>query len=268
MADRVRKPLTPPINAAGNYVLYTPFSVPLNVIFECVAIRNFEELAERGINVYTTYYKPFNLDQTIYTEDAAMQAAIITLKGADGSEYYVPNTYIQSYPGDSGIVHHNIVIGLELGLVPSTFTVDFLQPLLVDLIKQHIGVDTETRIGTIPYEGTISHDTFVQMERTRIANIKSYKTIYQQLNETIETNTNLLSQQNDLLTIISDLNASVASYISQLASQRTDFESQLKDANTNIKALNDKIATLNNDKEEQATMILQLQQQIEELKAL
>ena len=263
MADRVRKPLTPPINAAGNYVLYAPFSVPITVMFECYAIRNFDELAERGIDVYKTYYEPHGLADTIYKEDAAMQAAIVTLNGADGSEYYVPNTYIQSYPGDSGIVHHNIVVGLELGLLPTTFDITYVAPLLVDIIKQHVGVDTEALFATVPYEGTISHEKFVQMERSRIANIKSYKTIYQQLQEALTTNSQVLAQQQDLLTVISQQKTTTDALTTQVDSQKSSYEAQIASQAATIAELNKTIDQLGTDKAGLQTVVNQLQTKLE-----
>lgn len=262
MAERVRKPLTPPINAAGNYVLFTPYSVPISVIYECYAIRNFDELAEKGIDVYKTYYAPFNLADTIYKEDAAMQAAIVFLHGANGTDYAVPNTYIQSYPGDSGIVHHNIVVGLELGLLPSTFDVSYITPLLIDVVKQHVGVETEAMFATVPYEGTVSHDKFVQMERSRIANIKSYKTIYQQLQEALDTNANVLAQQTDLLTVISQLQSENEGLTSRVASITASASSDMAEATARNTALEKQVAALETEKTTLTAKVAELNDKI------
>jgi hypothetical protein len=197
-----RVPRTPPINTAGVYLVYAPFSISNTQIYKCTAIRNFEALRIAGIDVYTKYYKPFNISNEDYQADAALDAAILTLEAPDLTEYYIPNTYIKSYPGGSGLDYSHKVIVLDLGLMLADVDISYLDPLLIDLIKQYIGVDLTVNTVTVPYLGTISHDAGVLMERARVGAIRSNKTIYQQLEEANYRITVLESNIQELLNVI------------------------------------------------------------------
>ena len=200
--ERKRVPKTPPINTAGVFLVYEPFQISNTAIYKCTAIRNFEELQARKIDVFTTYYKPYGLSETIYREDADMGASIIVLEGADRTEKYIPNTYIKSYPGGSGLEYANKVIVLELGLMMADVPTSHIEVLLADVVKQHVGVETEVKTVTVPYIGAVSHEMGTDMERVRVAAIRSNKTIYQQLQETQALLAAARQQNEELLAII------------------------------------------------------------------
>jgi hypothetical protein len=174
MADRIRKCITPPINASGIYTAYAPFTLPLNIVYRCDAIRTFKELAKRNIDVYTTYYAPFNLAENIYNEDAQLGASIVTLVSATGEFYYVPNTYIQSYPGSAGVRYDRKIMVVELGLMPSTIDLDYFIPIVQDLVKKNVGVENTPSVVIAPYNGTMSHDQHVTLEASRRVAIQNY----------------------------------------------------------------------------------------------
>lgn len=182
--ERKRVPRVPPIHTAGVYLVYEPFQISNTAVYKCTAIRGFEELQLRNIDVFKTYYKPKGLSETIYQEDANMGASIVVLEGADLTELYIPSTYIKSYPGGDGLAYVNKIIVMDLGLMMADVPTSHIEVLLKDIVKQHVGVETEVKTVSVPYIGSVSHETGVEMERIRIAAIRANKTIYQQLQET------------------------------------------------------------------------------------
>lgn len=196
--ERTRYLITPPINTSGIYTTYAPFILPANTVFRCSAIRSFKELEVRKINVFQTYYVPFGLGEDIYKADAAIGASIVTLEAGDGAEYYVPNTYIESYPGSSGLLYDRKVIVVELGLLPSTVSVDHLFPLIDDLVTKNVGVENKCRVAIAPYTGTVDHATHVQLENSRRVAIKSHKTLYEE-NDELKAQNIELRKQNELM---------------------------------------------------------------------
>lgn len=202
MDSRKRTPKTPPINTSGVFLAYEPFTLSTSVIYKCTAIRNFEDLQSDNIDVFNSYYKPFGLDLTVYREDAAIDAAILTLEAADGSERYIPNTFIKSYPGGNGLAYVNKVLVVELGLMLGDVDTGFLEPLMIDMVKQHIGVETEVKTVAVPYIGAVTHETGVAMERARVGAIRSNKTIYQQLQEQTALAAALRAQNDELLLLL------------------------------------------------------------------
>ena len=198
MAERVRGLITPPINASGIYTLYTPFSVPTSVVYRCDAIRTFKELAKRGIDVFTTYYSPLNLAESIYNEDALLGASIVTLVSATGEFYYVPNTYIQSYPGSSGVRYDRKVLVIELGLMPTTIDLDYFVPIVQDLVKKNVGVDNTPSVVIAPYSGTVTHDQHVTLEASRRVAIQNYVSKDEQITK-LQAQVTALQAANDKL---------------------------------------------------------------------
>ena len=202
MADRLRKPITPPINASGVFTAYAPFTLPINIVYRCDAIRTFKELIKKGINVYTTYYEPKGLSEATYQEDYDMSASIVTLVDGAGGFLYIPNTYIESYPGDSGVTYNRKILMIELGMLPTAMDVDYVFPLVQDLIHKNLGVANTASVVTAPFTGVITHDQHVTLEAARLVAIRNYKTIQEQLIETQKQLAAYQAQNNQLMAVI------------------------------------------------------------------
>lgn len=204
--ERVRALITPPIHASGVYSLYAPFTVSLEMIYRTHAVRSFDELVKRGIDVYTTYYEPKNLSEKVYKEDAAKGASIVTLISADEEYIYVPNTYIESYPGMAGLRYERKLLMFDLGPLPANFQLDYLIGDLQDLVTKAVGVSedkADLRFATLPMSSTVSHEEHIQLESSRRANIQLHKPLEVQLREQTERADALTEQNEKLLEVIS-----------------------------------------------------------------
>lgn len=199
----LHKVLTPPINTSGVFSLYLPFTLPAGVVYRCSAIRTFSELEKHGIDVYDKYYKPMGIAEDTYKADLGLKASIITLVSGAGEEVFVPNTYIESYPGDSGVRYSRNVIVIDVGLVPETTDISYIKDLAVDLVKHNLGVTSTVEIVTAPYTGSVSHDQHVLWETARRAVVQGYVPLVEQI-VTANAKVSLLQEQNtELLAIIS-----------------------------------------------------------------
>lgn len=197
------KVLTPPINTSGVFTLYLPFTLPAGVVYRCSAIRTFSELEKHGISVYEKYYKPMSISEDTYKVDLGLKASIVTLVSGAGEEVFVPNTYIESYPGDSGVRYSRNVIVIDVGLIPETTDISYIKDLAVDLVKHNLGVTSSVEIVTAPYTGSVSHDQHVTWETARRAAVQGYVPLVEQI-VTANAKVSLLQEQNnELLAIIS-----------------------------------------------------------------
>ena len=52
---------TPPMYTKGRFVVTAPWSFSPAVIYECIAIRSFEDVYKQLIDVYEAFYKPMGL---------------------------------------------------------------------------------------------------------------------------------------------------------------------------------------------------------------
>lgn len=204
--ERVRALITPPIHATGVYSLYSPFTVSLEMIYRCHAVRSFDELVKRGINVFEEYYSPKGLTEKIYKEDAAKGASIVTLISADNEYLYVPNTYIESYPGMAGLRYERKLLMLDLGPLPANFQLNYLLADMQDLVTKAVGVTEDKAkltFATVPMNGSVSHEDHIQLEATRRAAIQLHKPIDVQLREQTARADALDEQNKQLLAVIS-----------------------------------------------------------------
>lgn len=207
MADeRVRALITPPIHATGVYSLFAPFTVSLEMIYRCHAVRSFDELVKRGIDVYKEYYEPKELSEKIYQEDAAKGASIVTLISADQEYLYVPNTFIESYPGMAGLRYERKFLMFDLGPLPSNFQIDYLIGDMQDLVKKAVGVTEEkvdVSFATLPMNGSVSHEDHIQLEASRRAAIQLHTPLEVQLKQQTDRADALQEQNDQLLAVIS-----------------------------------------------------------------
>lgn len=178
-----RIPLTPPINTKGRYTVFEPYSVELNKVYRCTAIRTFDVLISKGIDVYAEYYAPKALDVEVYEEDYDVSASIVTLVSSEGEYLYIPNTFIESYPGMNGLDYNRKLLVIDMGLLPSTLDFSNLIPDVEDVITKVAGVSGTGEYVEVPHIHSITQDEHVQLEATRTSAIRSHQPLQERLSE-------------------------------------------------------------------------------------
>lgn len=200
--------VTPPVNTTGEFSCLTPYELIPGMVYKCHAIRTISELLTHGIDVYAEFYKPKNVEYAKYQDDHNKRASIVTLLSADNKYVFVPNTYIKSYPGMSGIPYSRKVVFIELGLVPDSIDLDYIIPVLTDAVTKAVGVKVEPKLGIVPYTGAVTHEQHIQLERTRRVNIQQHKTAEEELRE-------LRARCDDQANTITQLTNVIAAYQTQ-----------------------------------------------------
>ncbi len=179
--------MTPPLNAEGRFVVTTPYTLNSNILYKCIAIREFDDIEQKGENVYERYYEAYGRvdgqDGFSFSNEVALQAEIVTLKGQDGSYVYVPTTYITSYPDLSEIKYHHVILSVSLGPLPETFDTAAVVTQVRNAAMAVTGVESPTVL--VHAAPTINNPTAQQaidLEQTRLGNI----TLVETPNQTIE----------------------------------------------------------------------------------
>lgn len=137
------KRVTPPVGAYGRYTLKEPWKTNTTISYRCISIRMVEEIVKSGLNVYETFYAPMNLSQDVANADIALGVAFIGLLGTDGSRIYVPDTYIESYPDQTAVVHEYTVLAVDLGPQPSDINLTNAIEEIKNVIEKYTGIDSE-----------------------------------------------------------------------------------------------------------------------------
>ncbi|QVW28727.1 hypothetical protein pEaSNUABM8_00230 [Erwinia phage pEa_SNUABM_8] len=187
----MRFPLTPPENTEGSFVTNTPYEVPVDVVYRLEAIRTFPELKRAGIDVFSEYYEPAGLARQEYLDDADMDAAILTFKSTDGEIRYIPNTFLESYPGQSTLDYRRNVIVVDCGPTPGYVDVNKLATDLGTLVTGTIGVQTTPEVTVLEYEGVITEEDHVRMEALRKQNIRNTTPLSEQVYTLTQRNNEL-----------------------------------------------------------------------------
>ncbi len=180
--------VTPPINTSGLYTVYTPYTVADNTVYRCTAIRTFDVLISNSIDVYTEFYLPFDISTDDYNLDLDMSASIITLVASDGTFLYIPNTYIESYPGMNGLDYNRKLFVMDLGLLPLDLSVENMMEDVVEVITNVVGVSATCEYVEVPYIQSITQEEHVQLEATRASAIKNHTPSAERIAELEEIN--------------------------------------------------------------------------------
>lgn len=178
---------TPQLHQKGIYEVKLPFTLKQNVMYECLAIRDFADIYTLGIDVYDTYYQPKGLvdgqDNFDFKEEAKKEPHIITLKGNDGSIEYIPDTYITRLPDETLIPYHEVVLAVPLGALPDALNLEELKLELQESAAKHLNIITTTQVGVVPLLKNPTKDEHDVLERTRLGRKIAFKPNYQQLYE-------------------------------------------------------------------------------------
>lgn len=187
---------TPPIGAKGRYTLKSPWVANPGVLYECEAIRSFDDIYQLGSDVYNEYYLPMGLMDGAdfegtpfsFSTEKSLDPNIITLRGSDGTFIYVPDTYILSYPSMDGVRYSRMVISIDLGSLPDYVDLGPLKTSLANLAQQVIGavpdVD-EHRAASTNQPTALEHDA---LEAARVAAISITQTDHQKYLQEVQKN--------------------------------------------------------------------------------
>lgn len=168
--------LIPPLNTRGIYTLRDPWVSDVTRIYACIGVERFSALAARNINVYETYYKARGLAQTVYDEDNAAGAAIITLANEFAEPISVPSTYIVSYPNLGSVTYDHIVLSVSLGELYSGIGLEGVQEQIALAVEGVIGVTPAVKVHTAPSKNAITPDQHQTIEANRNAAITNRTT--------------------------------------------------------------------------------------------
>lgn len=158
--------VTPMINSRGMFEVESPYELDKKKIYEVVAIREFDDLYAEHINIFETYYEPYGLSEDIYTRDAKLGAAIISIRGEDGV-HYIPDTYIVSYPELGMANYYHAVLSISLGPVNRTVNLKGLQGELASICSKFLGVNATVKLHTAPLTYALTNTEAKQLEQVR-----------------------------------------------------------------------------------------------------
>lgn len=162
---------TPPLHAKGIYTVRTPYALVGDTIYECMAIRTFDDIVQLGEDVFETYYQTVGLDETAYQADKKAGANIITLMAHDQPTVHVPDTYIESYPNMGNVAANHVILAGSLGPLPDYVDLTFVKQQVGAIISDTIGVTPTISVYVAPSDQVLTQTQADALETARQAAI-------------------------------------------------------------------------------------------------
>ena len=171
--------ILPEVHAAGLWTLKAPYSSLLlpNVYYTCMAVRKMEDFIVLGIDPFTTYYEPFQLEKSKYQEDMLVGHCIVTVKSATNEVKSFPSSMLSSFPTGGGVLYQTLAIAIDLGAVPVDMDLTGLENKLKDLVRDTLGVEGTPRLVNLSTKQLIDKESAKNIEAARQAKIRTSTTL-------------------------------------------------------------------------------------------
>lgn len=161
--------ITPPMNISGAFLLRTPFVADPAKSYTVTAHRSFSELIVRGQDPLKLVYAPVNLTATAYAEDQMEGAIIIALRDNSGNVMYVPDTYIDRYPGLGSVPYSRLIGVVDLGMWANYRDLDDVLASLKEACKGNLGVDVQVTLARASTSNVVTEEQHTQLLAAREA---------------------------------------------------------------------------------------------------
>lgn len=142
--------LTPPLHAKGLYTLSSPWQLPPGVVYECIAIRSFNDFVDKGVDVVSKVYTPVGLTSAEADADREAGANIITLVSGTRPMVFVPDSYIESFPALDGVPFSQTILSVSLGAIPDDFNLMHVQQEVSAAVTAALGITPIVKISRAP----------------------------------------------------------------------------------------------------------------------
>ncbi len=179
--------ISPEFGVTGRFVLKAPFSLNPAILYTVIAKRSFADCERRGDDVYRKYYLDAagladGVNGFSFDTERANGVQIITLQGQDGSFYWVPSSYIASWPNVSEVNYHQLILTCSLGAVPESFEFQNVIDELQDTVRALTGISgAEVEVIVAPVTANPTAEEHLDMERTRLGNVSINASVKEQL---------------------------------------------------------------------------------------
>tara|TARA_B100001057_G_scaffold463613_1_gene517977 strand:+ start:197072 stop:197671 length:600 start_codon:yes stop_codon:yes gene_type:complete len=159
--------LTPTIYATGRYQVRDPFTLVDGVDYTCHAVRTFKECQQRGMDVFKEVYEANGIGRDKYLTDEAAGINIIALMTEGQPTLYIPDSYIASYPNLGEAVPQRLIISVDIGVISSHWSPDYLIEQMRNLASDIAGGEPEVELHSIPLLGRKSSGDVPAIEAGR-----------------------------------------------------------------------------------------------------
>lgn len=142
--------VTPPTGIEGLFILTPPFEAKSTISYRVGAQRTFEQMIAEGDDPMKLVYTPAGLTTAEYEADKVAGAWIIVLISDSQKPIYVPDTYIESYPDMDIVPHSEVVLCVNLGILPDAYDLTRATQATQTAVEADTGIRATVTVATMP----------------------------------------------------------------------------------------------------------------------
>lgn len=171
---------TPSIGMSGVFELKDPFHTLLiaQVSYTCRSLRTLSDIAASGEQIWERYYEPYKVSIEAYQQDLTNNVCIVGLQAGTGEWAYVPESFIASVPDPNGVMYTPVMLGVYLGAVEDTFSLDGLQAQIESLVQATLGVKPQIKGVAAGQSVILSHEEHDRLVAARASLKTSHESDY------------------------------------------------------------------------------------------
>lgn len=165
-----KRKMTPPFGVRGYWEVEKPFKVNTLNEYQCVAIRSFNELFLKGMDVYREFYLPVGIVESTFNEDEKAHANIVVLQDDHGDFIHLPDTYILKFPNIKEDNFKRVVLSVDLGALPVGYGTSHLTSTVSKELEKTLGRSVSVKQHLAPLiENTLTPNELQRAEKVRRA---------------------------------------------------------------------------------------------------
>lgn len=197
---------TPVVNSVGIFTVLTPFSLDADTNYTCTAVRNFDSLKATSVDVFSRYYQPNGLDDSVYLTDLDNNVSIVTLVDSSGTEYFIPTSYILGVPAKIIVPYSHLYVTFDLKALPDALDITSTLEEAELLFSSNLGITATAKMMTLPITEAVTFTEHTDLETARNANINLQVSTRKALEKALLDNADLQERISSYETIFSNLN--------------------------------------------------------------
>ena len=180
--------LIPDIGSKGKFTFKDPVSKKISntTSLTCQSIRTLAELISQKENTFKDVYLALGLTKADYENDISAGVSILSLQAETGSWFYVPSSYLSSYPNINGVTYTRMMMGVGLGAVADTLDLEGLKVSISNIVYDQLGISPEIKLISVSQSAIISYGDHDKIEAVRKAKVKLNKSDSRLLTEAVD----------------------------------------------------------------------------------
>ena len=171
------KSIVPMVGLKGSFKVKSPWKIDNTVIYECVNISTIAVARiEFHLNVLEEIYKKNGLTEDDYQIAVARDTKLVTLTSVGEPTLLIPDTHIDGLPDQGYVPYQQMILSIDLGLLPKGLDVNSIRSEIDVLIKKKLNLITKTKAHVVDRDIFVSWDQHQSVESSRKSGITPYFT--------------------------------------------------------------------------------------------